>query len=65
MPGGPGTTSIWTKVPGISLGRGQAIGRVFLPFTLLEGTFAAGDIGRGIMAWAYDLELDGTGVPFY
>ncbi len=41
------------------------IGRAFIPITLVEGDFAVGDIGRGIISWVYDEELDGEGVPFY
>jgi len=42
FPGKPGTTSIWTKVPGISLKTGQTIGRAFIPITLATGAHALG-----------------------
>ena len=42
FPGKPGTTSIWTKIPGISLKTGQKIGRAFIPVTLVSGGHALG-----------------------
>ena len=48
----PSTTSIWTKVPGISLPAGRLIGRVFLPLTILGGAYDLIVLGCGAYeAW--------------
>ena len=39
LPGGPSTTSIWTKVPCMPLWAGKWLGRAFAPLTIVTGAY--------------------------
>jgi len=56
-PGQTPRTSIWTKATN-NLKWGRRLMKASGYLTILEGTFATGDIGRGVIAWWYDVELD-------
>jgi RHS repeat-associated protein len=46
FPGDPTSTSIWTKVPGVSPGLGQSLGRFFSALVIPQGFFDLGVIIR-------------------